>query len=204
MGVAVSFALIGCGRPWTAKLSDYAYFFTSKTYHKMKKLFPLLLLLAACSKNNNPPATPNTPNPINPNGAIAKFIPNWYNNDTLIAIVLDSLNHAKGYDTIITKTANDTSYIIYKNKQYYIWREPFVSTDTMLPNQKQYSNIYISPTTNKAQAISKSGLNTAVPYKYKDQQGNWSYQAQGMMINDQNTSFPKTSMGYYMSYTLHK
>lgn len=161
----------------------------------MKNLIIILIVFAACKK----PSTPVTPATPTPSGAVAKFMPNWWNNDTLYGTELDANNTPTGkYDTIITKTVNDTSFIVYRGKQYYIWVEPATATDTFKTDKQQYVNIVISPDKNINNAISKSLLNSASGHKYKDQQGNWSYQSQAIMLNDWK-NFKKVNMGFYQS-----
>lgn len=171
-----------------------------------KVLFMAVMLwLAGCTKPGNPPTTPGNNNPSNPNNpnnpttAQAHFIPNWYSGDTLYGTILDNMNQWTGdYDTIFTLTIKDTSFIIYKSKRYYIWKEPLLATDTFVNNESTYVNCVVSPTTNIADAISESALNGAMPHKYIDAQGNWSYTIQSIVLNDWK-KFAKVNGGVYMS-----
>lgn len=158
------------------------------------------ICMVACKKTATP-TTPSTPTPTTTKWA--KFIPHWWNNDTLYATVLDSLNQPIGQDTIITKNVNDTSFIIYRNKQYYIWTESISGLDTFENDRMQYGNIKISLDRNTNNTITNSILNTAIPHKYKDQQGNWSYQRQMIGINDYK-NFKKTNLGAYSSMRQYK
>lgn len=137
----------------------------------------LLIALSSCNPNNNPTPTPT--------GFTGHWIPNWWNNDTLIAYELDSMNHFTGYvDTIFTKTVLDTSMIIYRGEKIYVWKEPLFVTDTFKDNQQTYVNCCISPTLNKANAYSYNAFTGVAPYKYLDAQNNWSHQYQSILVNN--------------------
>lgn len=146
------------------------------------------LAIISCNKNNSTPTVPNNNNPgnpSNPSGTTAWFIPNWLADDTLVGYEVDAAGDLTGVlDTIFTYTDNDTSFITYKGKQYYIWAETGFGADSFKADDKSYTNCVISPTTNKADAISKSTLNAIYPHQYKNAQGDWEKQVQELTIND--------------------
>lgn len=146
------------------------------------------MFVAACSPNTSPvpPVTP-TPQPV----VSAHFIPNWADNDTLVGDLLNAAGNTQGYDTIYTKNVNDTSFIISNGIKYYIWVEPMTAFDTFVNNQLVYHNICISPTTNKADAVSMSTNNGVYPSEYMNDQGNWQKQKQVLTIGDWQPAFKK-------------
>lgn len=147
-------------------------------------------LFFSCNKPSTPPVTPNNPTPNNPNNPnnpqtpTAWYIPNWLTNDTLTGLIVDSSGTPTGYDTIYTLTINDTSFIVHKNKRYYLWKEAAYTADTLIPNQNSYANCVISPTTKIADAISKSIGNVASPNKYVNAWGDTMRQPQSLSIGD--------------------
>lgn len=161
---------------------------------------------AACKKNNTPvtptsnnnPSNPGNPNnPNNPGRQTAWYIPNWYSGDTLVGDVLDSMNQFTGErDTIFTLTVNDTSFIVYRSQKYYIWTESIFGTDTFVSDAQQYTNCRIGTAPDSAHIVSSSTMNSVGPHKYKDQQGNWTYQRQQIMLGDWK-HFRKVNFGHY-------
>lgn len=168
----------------------------------MKNVIMILLLccFVSCKKKTNP-TTPTNP-PVNT--PTAKYIPNWWSGDTLTGFITDTMGQITGkFDTIYTKTINDTSFIIHNGIQYYIWWEPLFTTDTFKENELQYSNIALSTTKDTFGVISHSWLNSASPHKYKDQQGVTNHQQQRIMINDRSKVNFKAWNGAYNSNTVH-
>lgn len=167
----------------------------------MRKLLFLLIVLSACSK----PSTPTTPSTTTTPGSgttltSAKYIPNWYNNDTLYGLVCDTMGNWTGnYDTVFTKTVNDTSMIVYKGISYYIWWNPMLPTDSFELDKMQYGNMAISTKKDTTGIISLGLLNGASPHKYKNQSGSINHQQQAVMINIR-TGTPFVAFnGYYQS-----
>lgn len=124
-------------------------------------LLSLCIIAFSCKKsNNNPPATP-----TNPTTNIWKhFVPNW-RYDTIVSY--DNNLPPKHSDTLITNSVNDTSYVIYKGKQYYIWTEAISQYDTFKTDLQVYANCIISPTLKTSDNIAPNLQVIAQPYKYK-------------------------------------
>lgn len=163
-----------------------------KFYKKMKKVFLLSLLTVfafSCNKNPNNPVTPQSQNlPSQPGQPTtqfdAHFIPNWFNNDTLYGYVVDANGlPTSEHDTIFTKTVNDTSYIIHRNKQYYIWTVEWFGNDSFKADQQSYNNIVINDRLDTINAIIYDVIATVLPHKYKDERGNWTFQNQLLLLN---------------------
>lgn len=171
----------------------------------MKYLILLcLLVLFGCSKNPNNPVTPTTPNnPTTNTYYWSHFIPNWYNGDTLVGYVTDSLLNAQGVfeDTIYTKRVNDTSYIIHKGKQFYIWAAAWSSIDTFKTDKQFYINIVVNDRLDTVNAYSYSTLSSAYGHKYKDKMSNWAFQNQVLMLTDQDPKYDrfKAFNGFYQA-----
>lgn len=178
----------------------------------MKKILILLasvLTIYGCAKKTNTPnpapGTPSQPNtPNNPSGNYwSYFIPNWYDNDTLIGYVQDSLSNANGifWDTVYTKSVKDTSYIIHNGKQFYVWTEQWLPNDTFKKDYDTYFNVIVNDRLDTINATSNSVLNAASPYRHKDKMGNWSYNQQSLMLIDQDPKYDrfKAFNGYYQS-----
>lgn len=127
-----------------------------------------------------------------------EFIPNWQS-DTLRGDVLDSNNQYTGeIDSIITFSIKDTSFIEYEGKRYYIWVEALFdwNVSPFVPNDCLYTNIAISPTLDLNDAVSYATFNSAQPYRCLDQQGNWTYRSQQLLLNDWE-HFKKVAFGFY-------
>lgn len=166
-----------------------------------------LMALVSCSKNPNNPVAPSTPNnPTTNTYYWSHFIPNWHAGDTLVGYVTDSALNAQGVftDTIFTKSSNDTSYIIHKGKQFYIWTVSLdlgAATDTFKDNQSLYQNVVINDRLDTTNAISWSMFNSVAPHKYKDKMNNWEYQHQLIIMYDQNPKYDrfKAYLGHYQA-----
>lgn len=187
----------------------------------MKRILSVLiiiLLVASCTKSGTPvtPSTPSqTPTPQNPNpnpsNTTARFIPNW-NRDTLHAalvdangnFVLDTATLEQLYDTIITYSINDTSFVEYSGIRYYLWWEAIAFTDTFVNNSNSYGNCMLSLSTAPKSEINQFQLGAA-PYRYWNTNLNtWSYQRQLLMGFDfyvYHKTNPKYEayLGYYQS-----
>lgn len=161
----------------------------------MKKAFNLLIIAVfaiSCTKSGNPvtpstpnqPPTPQNPNP-NPNNTTPRFIPNW-KRDTLHAalvdangnFIIDSNTLEQLYDTVLTYSINDTSFVEYNGIRYYLWWEAIVSTDTFVNNSDSYGNCMLSLSTAPNSEINQFQLG-ALPYRHWNNNLNtWSYQRQ--------------------------
>jgi hypothetical protein len=175
----------------------------------MRKVLLLasLILLIACGKKSNPttPSAPSTTTPPTTTPKLdARFVPDWYSNDTLYGLLYDTMGHWTGkYDTIITLTVNDTSMIKYKGVRYYIWWNAMDSLDTFKRYESQYSNLSISTTKDTTGVISQSYLNISRSHIYKDAFGVTNHQQQSLMINDV-VKTPFKAWNYtYQSFTTH-
>lgn len=143
----------------------------------------LAIIAASCAKKTNPvtPSTPNTPNnPNNPNNpkpvmpTNSRFIPNWQR-DTLYGLcidvngdfIIDPVSGDYLKDSVITYSINDTSFVEYEGKRYYLWWNPLISTDTFINNDNSYGNCSISTTKDTTGVVNKYQV-IAVPGKYWD------------------------------------
>lgn len=172
----------------------------------MRKLLFLLFVLSACSKPSKP-TTP-TSTTTTPGGGTtltsAKYIPNWYSNDTLYGRICDTMGLWTGnYDTIITKTVNDTSMIVYKGISYYIWWNPMLPTDSFEMDKIQYGNMAISTKNDTTGIISIGLLNGAAPHKYKNQSGTTNHQQQAVMVNIRTGTPFIAYNGFYQSRRIY-
>lgn len=170
----------------------------------MKKLliFASIFIAIGCQKNPNNPVTPSTPNnPVTNTYYWAHYIPNWYNGDTLLGYIADSNGIPTGvYDTIFTKSLNDTSYIIHKGKQFYIWTTSWLPTDTFKTNQQIYINVVINDRRDTVGALSWNLGNSVATHKFKDKAGNWEYQLQYLYLPGNNPKYDRfKAMGSYLS-----
>jgi len=181
----------------------------------MRKLLVALLCvlaIASCSKPTSPTPTP-TPQPPNPPGNPNvgywwKFIPNWYNGDTLVGEIYKNVAGTPtldGYDTIYTFSNLDTSYIMHKGVKYYVWTARYDMNnpaDTFHPNTNFYTNVYVNTTVDTLNAFSSDIFSQADPYKYIDANGQWKHKKQkltldytsGAPFKANNTLFDKTGV----------
>jgi hypothetical protein len=162
----------------------------------------VLCLLFACKKTNpNNPATPSNPT----TNYYAHYIPNWWNNDTLVGMILDSNQVPAGYDTVYTKTVNDTSFIIHKGVKYYIWCTAWIGEDSFKNNKDTYFNVCINTKPDTiGMPIKLYNNNVAVPYKYLDSHNNTAYQLQRIVLNTEaKYSVFKSYAGQYAGLTKH-
>lgn len=154
-----------------------------------------ILAIASCNKPSNPTPNPN-PNPQNPNppgnpttGYWWKFIPNWYNGDTLVGEIYDNSGgfpKLTGRDTIYTFSNLDTSYIIHKGVKYYVWTARYDMNnpaDTFHPNTSFYTNVYVNTKVDTLNAFSSDIFSQADPYKYIDANGQWKHGKQRLNLD---------------------
>lgn len=165
----------------------------------MKKLLLFCLglsLLCSCNKKSNQ----GNPEPVQVYPP-AHFIPNWHDNDTLLSYYTD--NTGDHWDTMFTRTAGDTSEIIYAGQMYYIWKQPLSVDDTFRDNQPLYGNCCINTIpfdTNNAVAYSEAVL--IRPSKYYDSNNGWVHQHQVVVV-DNVVHFKSTHLGEYYSDTVY-
>jgi hypothetical protein len=173
----------------------------------MKKylLFIFPILLFSCAKKSGPKSGAKLTTTIEQN-----FIPNWHSNDTLIGMIVDSSSSFVGYDTIYTNNINDTSFVIYKGIQYYIWTIGLTDIHgDVIPFQndtKTYANccINIIPFDTTG-AISFKLYNSVFPDKYL-QSGAYIHQQQEVIIQDNHIIKPTIGFvngGVYISNNIY-
>lgn len=154
-----------------------------------------LLLIAACKKDNNIKESDQ------PELIYARHpIPNWYSGDTLIGIIVDEQGKPTGeHDTIFTKTVQDTSFIIHKGIQYYIWTVSFSQKnkpDDFLPNERIYMFVRCNTIFSYENApVTGTNVDFASPHKYLEN-GQWKSQIQRIALRGETTVF-KARWGEY-------
>lgn len=152
-------------------------------------LILLTICLVGCVKKTNPvppTVTPPAQPPTTPVVIYSRFIPNWQR-DTLHGQCVDinndwiyDSNGNQVYDTIVTYSVNDTSFIEHDNTVYYLWWKPAFATDTFENNQQTYVNCQIGTSPDTSASINKYNVG-ASPYRYwNDTYNGWSPQKQSL------------------------
>lgn len=167
----------------------------------MKHFTVLLTLatgLAACNGNNNSNTNVTPTQPAQP---YVRWIPNWYSGDTLVATEVDAATGLPSgeFDTVYTRTVQDTSFVVYKGQRYYIFQYrayPYDTTDKV----SQVIPVCISTTRDTTgSVISLASITSAGPYRYRDAQtGQWIHQPQNLVMGD-HVFFPLALGNVYAS-----
>lgn len=128
----------------------------------------LFLSLFSCKKKNTPiPNNPSTPQ-IKDYSKGRMPLPYW-GNDTLIGAIMQN-GKILSYDSFITYSKNNWSYLNYKGKEYCLWIDS--SLDPYKPNEFAYPRAFIG------NSVSDSSSQMALEYypnKSKDSNGNPKY-----------------------------
>lgn len=163
----------------------------------------ILVVIVSCKKKTNPvtPGNPtNTPTSVTP--TTARFIPNW-RTDTLVAyfvdiqgnVIYDTATSEPVYDTLLTYTVNDTSFIEHSKIRYYLWWEPYSGLDSFENNAQSYYSCVIS-TARDTTGVIASGVGVR-PYRNWDNFYNdWKYTRQDLWGYNFNKKYKISPLEY--------